>query len=45
MEAVWSLNLYQFSKPVGTALLNVMAGVTAALASSRITHGEREMSR
>ena len=35
MEAVWNTNLYDFFKPVGTAVLNVMAGVTATLASSR----------
>lgn len=36
MNAVWNSDLYQLIKPVGTALLNVMAGVTAGLASSRI---------
>ena len=35
MEVVWNLNLCEFFKPVGTAVLNVMAGVTATLASSR----------
>lgn len=36
MNVVWNSDLYQLIKPVGTALLNVMAGVTAGLASSRI---------
>jgi hypothetical protein len=36
METVWNLDLYAFFKPVDTAVLNVMAGVTATLASSRI---------
>jgi hypothetical protein len=37
MNAVWNFDLYQLIKPVGTALLNVMAGVAAGLASSRIS--------
>ena len=36
MNTVWDFDLYQLIKPVGTALLNVMAGVAAGLASSRI---------
>ncbi len=36
MNAVWNFDLYELIKPVGTALLNVMAGVAAGLASSRI---------
>lgn len=37
METVWNVDLYAFFKPVDNAVLNVMAGVTATLASSRIT--------
>jgi len=35
METVWNLDLYEFFKPVGPVVLNIMAGVTAGLASSR----------
>ena len=35
METVWNLDLYEFFKPVGPVVLNIMAGVTASLVSSR----------
>lgn len=38
MEAVWNLDLYEFFKPVGPVVLNIMAGVTAGLASSRFEY-------
>lgn len=42
METVWNFDLYAFFKPVDNAVLNVMAGVTATLASSRITYSSAD---